>query len=418
LTTSDRTNIYRVGFRHSFSPGSILLGSLVHQKNRNRSLDTTDPTTSVDITEPDTRATGAELQYLYRSPRFNAIGGVGSYRLDRQQLATVDVPGLFTAVTDDNGRIKHTNVYLYAYFNNVVKDVTITLGASKDYFKSDDPTTNTFTDQTAPLNLFGGDSVSTSHTSLSKNQFNPKFGLTWNPVPDTTLRAASFRVLKRSLIANQTLEPTQVAGFNQFYDDIEATDSRQRYGVAVDQKFSTALFGGLAYSRRDLKVPVTSFDPATNTTQTRQNDWRERLVRPYLFWTPHNWLALSAEYQHERFERTADNLNFGVQKATTRKLPLGLRFFHPSGLTLGVKATRVKQDGEFQRGGNCCEAGQSSFWLTDVALSYRLPKRYGFFSVGATNLADRRFQFKETDFNNPTILPRRMVFVRLTLALP
>jgi outer membrane receptor for ferric coprogen and ferric-rhodotorulic acid len=85
---------------------------------------------------------------------------------------------------------------------------------------------------------------------------------------------------------------------------------------------------------------------------------------------------------------------------------------------LGVKTTYVKQDGEFQHLGNCCEAGQSSFWLTDLALSYRLPKRYGFVSVGATNLADRRFQYKETDFNNPTILPRRMVFVRLTLAFP
>jgi outer membrane receptor protein involved in Fe transport len=298
-----------------------------------------------------------------------------------------------------------------------VKDATITLGISKDFFKSNDPTTTTFTDQTAPLNLFGGDSVSTTPGSLSKDQLNPKFGLTWNPVPGTTLRAATFRVLKRSLIANQTLEPTQVAGFNQFYDDIAATDSRF-YGVAVDQKFSRTLFGGLVYSRRALHVPITSFDPSTSTTQTQQKNWGERLVRPYLFWTPHNRLALSAEYQYERFERTADNLNFGVQDATTRKLPLGLRFFHPSGLTLSLSAAYVKQDGEFQHGGNCCEAGASSFWLTDVALVYRLPKRYGFFSVGATNLADRRFQYQETDFNNPTILPRRMAFVRLTLAFP
>ena len=51
------------------------------------------------------------------------------------------------------------------------------------------------------------------------NQFNPKFGAMWNPFPATTVRAAAFRVLKRRLITNQTLEPTQVAGFNQFYDD-------------------------------------------------------------------------------------------------------------------------------------------------------------------------------------------------------
>jgi hypothetical protein len=62
--------------------------------------------------------------------------------------------------------------------------------------------------------------------------------------------------------------------------------------------------------------------------------------------------------------------------------------------------------------------GDTSFWLTDVVLSYRLPKRYGFLSVGATNLSDRSFQYQETDFNNPTILPRKMAFARLTVAIP
>jgi hypothetical protein len=43
--------------------------------------------------------------------------------------------------------------------------------------------------------------------------------------PGTTLRAAAFRVLKRTLITDQTLEPTQVAGFNQFFDDANLTEA-------------------------------------------------------------------------------------------------------------------------------------------------------------------------------------------------
>ena len=35
--------------------------------------------------------------------------------------------------------------------------------------------------------------------------------------------------------------------------------------------------------------------------------------------------------------------------------------------------------------------------LTDVAINYRLPKRYGFITVGATNLFDREFEFFDTD---------------------
>ena len=80
-----------------------------------------------------------------------------------------------------------------------------------------------------------------------QDQFNPKFGVTWNPFTDTTLRGAVFRALKRTLITNQTLEPTQVAGFNQFFDDPNVTES-WRYGVAVDQKFSKSIYGGVEVS--------------------------------------------------------------------------------------------------------------------------------------------------------------------------
>jgi tetratricopeptide (TPR) repeat protein len=415
LTTNAKTDTYRLGVRHGFSPNSIILGSVLYQTDDRQARDTSSPDVVLDVREPDTSATGAELQYLYRSSRFSAIGGVGAYKLDRKQLGVVDVPAiLLTSTQDFDASVNHSNAYLYGYLN-VLRNVTVTLGASGDFFKSDGNTTTTISD---PLGLIGGDSVSTTSASRSKDRFNPKLGVTWNPMPQTTVRAAWFRTMKRALIANQTLEPTQVAGFNQFYDDIEATRTTV-YGVAADQKFSGALFGGLSATWRDLEVPIPTFDANTGTSQIVNKDWKESLARAYLFWTPHPWLAVSAEYQYERFERTADDLNFGVQDATTQKLPLGVRFFHPSGFTFGLKATYVRQDGDFTpKGGACCQPGESSFWLTDAVLSYRLPKRYGFVSAGVTNIADREFKYQETDFNNPTILPRRMAFVRLTLALP
>ena len=92
--------------------------------------------------------------------------------------------------------------------------MTITLGGSYDDFNPDDEE-----------GIKGAD------------QFNPKVGLTWDLKSGTTLRGAAFRVLKRSLITDQTLEPTQVAGFNQFFDELNATDYWV-YGGAVDQKFT------------------------------------------------------------------------------------------------------------------------------------------------------------------------------------
>src|SRR5262249_18429820 len=159
----------------------------------------------------------------------------------------------------------------------------------------------------------------------------------------TTLRAAAFRVLKRTLINDQTLEPTQVAGFNQFFDDINSTDS-WRYGVAVDQKLWRTVFAGGELSARRLSIPFRStvLDEFGDVVEdrVRRGDGREYMGRAYLFWTPHPWLALSAEYQYERFDND-DEVAFFFKDVTTHRVPLGLRFFHPSGLSLLVRGTYV-----------------------------------------------------------------------------
>ena len=174
--------------------------------------------------------------------------------------------------------LQHFNVYAYANVN-LLKNVTATLGLSFDSLSGDE--------------------------DVDKDQVNPKFGITWTPFPGTTLRAAVFRVLKRTLITDQTLEPTQVAGFNQFFDDFNLTEA-WRYGGAIDQKFTSSLFGGVEFSKRDLTVPDL-LDLADPFNPVKQDvDWNEYLGRAYLFWTPHPWLALRAQYIFERFERECD----------------------------------------------------------------------------------------------------------------
>ncbi len=273
-----------------------------------------------------------------------------------------------------------------------MKDVTFTIGASGDLFNVDD------TDD------------------LDEDQFNPKFGITWNPVPATTLRGAAFRVLKRTLITDQTLEPTQVAGFNQFFDDVDATDS-WRYGGAIDQKFSESIYGGAEFTYRDLEVPFTVVDPVAGTSQLLEADWEEKLARAYLFWTPHQWLALSAEYLYEELERDEEFAD-GAKEVETHYVPLGINFFHPTGLGATFKGTYIDQQGSFERQGTLgtFERGEDNFWLFDAAISYRFPKRYGFITIGATNLFDDEFEHFDSDRKNPRIQPDRFFFARLTLA--
>ncbi|MDH4233321.1 MAG: TonB-dependent receptor, partial [Nitrospirota bacterium] len=255
----------------------------------------------------------------------------------------------------------------------------------------------------------------------NRDQLNPKLGVTWNPFPATTLRAAAFRVLKRSLLSDQTLEPTQVAGFNQFFDDANGTDA-WRYGIALDQKFTRDLYAGLEISKRDLTVPYLAFqflDDGTFASHKADADWEERVSRAYLYWTPVKWLAVGAEYRYEHLKR--DEEDPGEELFTdirTHRLPLSIKVCHPSGLSAGLVATYIDQEFEFiapDFGG--AESGSDNFWIVDGAISYRFPGRYGMFTIEGKNLFDKKFRFQDTDPANPTVYPERVLFAKLTFAL-
>ena len=140
------------------------------------------------------------------------------------------------------------------------------------------------------------------------------------------------------------------------------------------------------------------------------------MFRAYLFWTPHEWVALSAEYLWERLERDED-FGDGVETAETDYVPLGINFFHPSGLSASLKGTYVDQQGRFEHSG-AYENGDDNFFLVDAAIRYRFPKRYGFFTVGVSNLTDEDFEYFDSDPDNPRIQPDRVFFGKVTLALP
>jgi tetratricopeptide (TPR) repeat protein len=392
------TESFRFGFHHAFSPNSDLIASIIYQDadSNQRSLRPI-PGAPLEISnQTDTEIDGytAETQYQFRHDRFNIIAGLGYFDADREDifkeyLIFPGLPPMPTVVPPpDQTDIQHTNFYVYSQVKYPEKFIW-TLGGSLDHFH-------------------GGD------IDLDTDQFNPKLGMTWNPVQNTTLRAAAFRVFKRTLISNQTVEPTQVAGFNQYFDDSNATDS-WRYGIAVDQKFTSSLYGGMEISQRDLEIPYSYSVGATS--ETREANWKQRLGRAYFYWTPHRWLSLSAEYQYERSERDIEFM--GLEQFTylkTHKLPLGINFYHPSGLSLGLKVTYVDQSGVFVDQLNNSTEDSDQFWVVDATLSYRLPDRYGILSVECKNLFDETFKFLDTDPANPATYPERLILVRLTLS--
>ena len=389
----------RFGFHHVFSPTSRLIGNIVYQDASRRLRDSPMPFEELVTLKGKDKALGAEIQHLFRSTSIDAVSGFGHFHTESEDRIKVGffIPPFILPIDRfiADRDVRHTNLYSYVYAH-IQRNLTLTLGGSGDFFDSDVP----------------GAKV--------QNQFNPKFGITWSPFPATTVRGAVFRTLKRPLITDQTIEPTQVAGFNQFFDDVNATKS-WRYGVAVDQKLSESIFGGIESSLRNMDVPFIATSASGGLTQT-EVDWNEKLLRLYLFWTPHRWLAFRTGYDWERLDRDKRFAD-GAKRVETNRVPLGVNVFHPSGFSASLQATYTHQHGLFQRiGATTFESGKDHFWVVDAGIGYRLPDRYGSITIGATNLLDKDFRYFDTDRGsvnlNPRLIPDRMFFARFTFAFP
>lgn len=390
----DEKDVYRFGMRHDFAPNSTVLGSFTYQEEdfslRDLQPKEGAPLFLIDLQRPD-QAYGGELQHLYRTNRVSLTSGFGYFDINSHIDARIGIdfppPTILAQTIDTDAR--HINTYIYANVR-ALANLVVTVGGSGDFLDSD----------SAELGV--------------RNQFNPKAGISWEPWAGTVLRAAGLRTLKRTLVTDQTLEPTQVAGFNQFYDDINGTTA-WRYGGAVDQRLTRDLHAGVEVTKGDLEVPYLDFSSASPLPG--RVPWQEAQGRAYLFWTPREWLALRTEYQYERAQRSAE-LADGVVAMDTHRVPFGVRVFLPRGFSAMARVTYVHQQGRFEEISGALRSGAEDFALLDMGLSYRLPKRYGIVSVGASNLLDRHFDYFDTDRNNPMFQAARAVFSRITVAFP
>ncbi|MFZ7124763.1 MAG: TonB-dependent receptor domain-containing protein [Desulfobacterales bacterium] len=392
----------RVGFHHRISPGSDFLFSYIthevddEQKDRFSELVELAPGFFLPfegntLVEEIIDNRSLEVQHIFDKNSFKLITGTGYGWGEISDAIQVNFtsPPIDTPPVRTDEATRVWNMYAYSQMD-ILKNLTIVGGLSYDDLD------------------YGG--------SNRRDQINPKAGLIWSPWQKTTLRLAGFRHLTRNLVSDQTVEPTQVAGFNQFYDDVIGTES-WNIGAAVDHQISNELFSGVEFTYRWLEVPYETLE-TTGDLLFDRTDWRERVGRAYLYWTPHPYISLKTEYLYELFdERGEFQANQGFVELETHRLKLGGGFFHPSGLFTKLQSTYVDQRGEFadmvETTPNWDDGNQ--FWVVDAAIGYRFPKRLGTVSLECLNLFDESFKFQDTDPANPSIAPDRWVLVRLSL---
>ncbi|MFH0344518.1 MAG: TonB-dependent receptor domain-containing protein [Chromatiales bacterium] len=381
-----------------------------------------------------------ELQYIQRWNRWNVIVG-GDYAHQERTKTTGTTTSLTSPLSADLPEQLQRQVMdpelasaILDFLNSFIADETI---PRSDKDQPDEAYGNAYT--YANLEIFDDlsltigvafhsidrDSPQSSSLDFSHQYVLPKIGSVWRPSTGTTVRAAWFENVKRPFASGQTIEPTHVAGFNQLYDDADATRS-ERYGFTLDQAFPMRIKAGGEISWRDVDIPrfITGVDEGVHRIE--QN---EEAHRAYIYWTPTDHFAFAAEYFFESFDRGPRiDVDSGVPlELTTHRAPFSLSYYSPGGLFANLTATYVNQD-VVVRGSERTDSPQSdNFWLLDASLGYRLPKRWGIVSFGVRNLLDNEFSYQDTNFDPvgelegepflpPTFVAERVFFGQVTLA--
>ncbi|MFZ2451225.1 MAG: tetratricopeptide repeat protein [Methylovulum miyakonense] len=378
---------YRVGGRYTFSEKSSLIGSFIYQDVTSSENDIL--FTDVLRDSSQNRSGGmAELQHIYKTHGVNLINGagyIGQSVKSSDNITIIGFPDPFPPSPPERPDVNRSNLYNYSTFN-LASNMATTLGLSYDHLEI--------------------------KNQLQRDPLNPKFGLVWKPLAAATFRAAAFRSMNITRTANQSIEPTQIAGFNQLFDDDNGTVA-WRYGAGFDYQFTKNLAVGLEYTERNLDVP---------RGLSASLDWKETQGKTYIYLTPHDWISISAEYFYEKFNRQEYNFSEGVDsfKTTNHWLPLTVNLIHPSGFSLIMKDTYVYQSGTFNTG-TTITPGHDDFFIVDLSLNYRLPSRFGMISLGVKNLFDSRFHYQDinstqSSTNENYFAPQMTLFTRIKLA--
>jgi tetratricopeptide (TPR) repeat protein len=363
----------RLGGRKTVTPNDIVIGQYAH-----RALSASNDTGMGLRTTTAEDADFVEVRYLRGGRRASVTGGFGRYdgELTTSQIfGSIVRPPTTTATS-------HTNGYAYGTVQ-VARSVVATLGVSSDHLE---------------------------RGLLTRKQVNPKFGSIWNVTSRTTLRGAAFRALRRTVVTSQTIEPTEVAGFNQFFDDAVSTDAWQ-YGLGIDNAIGANWFAGAEASLRVLKVPII---PA-GTRIPIDTDRQDQFATGYVNGTPTRWLAIAGDYTFEHLIREPNARNADlVANSMIHRVSAEARAFHANGLFVRFKESYVQQHGSFLNVRNVVFSGADTFWVADASAGYRLPRQMGVLSLEARNLFDGTFLYQDSSPSEPAILPVRVVTARLT----
>jgi tetratricopeptide (TPR) repeat protein len=389
---SEDTDMYRVNGRYSSRAASEVVWTVGYE---DRDRDVHYAPLDILVTRTKGELWSAEVQRVDRFTGVDLISG-GSYVTDDQHFPV------------EGEQVDTTAATAYAYLNWQLpgERVSLATGLAFDQFDQD-------------FTAFDDD--------LDRSDLSPKLGLIWAVADGTTVRAAAFESIRRPLMASQTIEPTTVVGFNQFfagfdnfYGDPEGNQSR-RAAVAVDQRIGQETFAGIEGSLRKVELLIFQNDEEASV------NWREKNAKAYIYRAitpgsagllPRGWnAAVSLEGELQHFSRPVTRTGpEAIKDLDVTRIPVGLTVLAPFGVSLRTVVAYTNQEIDYAIAENFPVVTQDDdAWITDVFLEFRLPERLGIVSFGVRNVFDSTLTILETDPLSPRVAGARELVGTISL---
>lgn len=395
----------RFGAHLSVTPNSELIGSMFFSD-----LDTLLENGS-NITQSPIDGYQSEIQHIYHAEQFSSVTGGRCYFFDQHLRTSTVTPQFSFEQRNIQSDISHCGAYLYSNLQWPSKKLFWTLGLSYDSYEVKN-TGMAFSPSLPP----GADGLPQNvpvNSKLTVSKINPKVGLQWQFTGKLKLRMAYFKTVKPQLIVDQTIEPIQIAGFNQLFDDINGAQT-EFFGVGLNVNLNKQiLFGTEAFQRNLNNVP------AFFGNSYLFDDWTEKTLRGYLYWTINsNWsFALEPRFEEVELDLFSDDST--PLSTDTLFVPLSIGYFDQSGFFAKVGVTFVHQEVAFRDDSNLSKE-KEDFVITDTILGYRFPNRWGMINLKIKNIFNEKFQYHDDNYRSSTTrqdytVPDRSILANVTL---
>jgi Flp pilus assembly protein TadD len=413
---------FRLGFNHRFSPGSQLIGQVVRNHSNLRKSDETfdrflfgyavvegEVIEAYDIDAMlnqrlsfKSDGVRADLQHIYTSEYVSNVLGGGvldstqklSERgeiLDPEVLSTIQVASRANNTEGSARAFDYLTLHPASW-------IDFELGVSFSH-----------------LHLSGTPlSVPFSESTETVNKWDPKVGVVVTPSDQTTLRAAYFETVGTAGVREfELIEPTTISGFNQtFFDLYPGTQARNR-AVGIDHKFSTRTYLGAEALHRDVirNSPITvsqvffsaeDYSSVGSDIFVKDFDAHldEDVLKAYVYQVLGSRSTATLDYLW-----TKDQDHFLENEARTHRARLGLNYFDPTGALAFARGTwRTQELRGFDAEGETALDGNRDFWIVDVGVGYRFPKRHGQVTLTVQNILDQDFTYAANGLD-PLIFP-------------